>query len=354
MRYRQLLISVGLLGVLAAGAGEAAEPGTDKEDNRQQAFALNRRLGRGINLGNALEAPKEGAWGVRLEAEYFRRIREAGFQSVRLPIRWSAHAAAQPPYTIDPAFFQRVDWAVEQARKQGLAIVLNVHHYEELFQQPAAHEARLLALWEQIAEHYRAQPAEVYFELLNEPHGALSDARWNQLIPQLLAVVRRHNPQRAVIVGPGHWNNIAHLEQLKLPADPFLLVTIHYYLPFEFTHQGASWVPLSKRWLGTTWGQPAQRAALERDLERAAAWGRQHRRPLYVGEFGAYQAADLASRVAWTAAVARAAERRGMSWAYWEFCAGFGVYDRQTQAWRRPLLEALIPSARSSAGSNPP
>ena len=31
-------------------------------------FAANKKLGREINLGNALEAPKEGEWGVTLNA----------------------------------------------------------------------------------------------------------------------------------------------------------------------------------------------------------------------------------------------------------------------------------------------
>src|SRR5262245_45593506 len=50
------------------------------------------RLGRGMNLGNALEAPQEGEWGVRLRAEYFSAIKKAGFTTIRLPVRWSAHA----------------------------------------------------------------------------------------------------------------------------------------------------------------------------------------------------------------------------------------------------------------------
>ncbi len=51
----------------------------------------------------------------------------------------------------------------------------------------------------------------------------------------------------------------------------------------------------------------------------------------------------MASRARWTAFVSREAERRGMAWAYWEFCSGFGVYDPAAGAWREPLLEALLP-----------
>ena len=54
------------------------------------AFADNRLLGRGINLGNALEAPYEGAWGVTLKELYFQVVKNAGFNSVRIPINWSA------------------------------------------------------------------------------------------------------------------------------------------------------------------------------------------------------------------------------------------------------------------------
>ncbi|HKD37098.1 MAG TPA: hypothetical protein VKB78_09865, partial [Pirellulales bacterium] len=59
------------------------------------------RFGRGINLGNALEAPHEGDWGVTLKESYFEAIASAGFDSVRIPVRWSAHAAESQPYTID-------------------------------------------------------------------------------------------------------------------------------------------------------------------------------------------------------------------------------------------------------------
>lgn len=89
---------------------------------------------------------------------------------------------------------------------------------------------------------------------------------------------------------------------------------------------------------------PASREALARDLERAAQWGQDNDRPLFLGEFGVYRTGDVASRQAWTEAVRSEAERHGMSWAYWEFGAGFGLYNRTTAAWNEELVAALFPS----------
>ena len=74
----------------------------------------------------------------------------------------------------------------------------------------------------------------------------------------------------------------------------------------------------------------------------AAAWAKKHQRPVFLGEFGAYEAADLESRARWTQFVAREAERLGFSWAYWEFCAGFGAYDAKTDMWRDAFKTALL------------
>ena len=327
----------GALSGLAAGdAGSAVADAA--------AFAANARLGVGVNLGNALDAPQEGEWGVVLQADYFRRIGEAGFTSVRLPVRWSAHALAMPPYTVDANFFQRVDWALAQARKNKLLLVLNVHHYNELTADPAAHRERFLAIWDQVARHYAQAPDTVYLEILNEPMGKLTDERWNQLLMDALAVIRKSNPTRMVVIGPAEWNSIRKLPALQLPEDDRrLIVTVHCYSPFHFTHQGAEWVNGSAPWLGTKWsGTAAEKAELRKELDQAAAWGRQNQRPVYLGEFGAYSKADMESRARWTRFMREEAAARGMSVAYWEFSSGFGVYDPAATAWRQPLLEALV------------
>lgn len=308
-------------------------------------FVQNALLAKGVNLGNALEAPREGDWGVVLEQRYFQLIKEAGFTAVRIPTRWSGHAAATPPFTIDNDFFERVEWAVRQALQRGLAVVLNMHHYEEIMQNPAGHRQRFLAMWDQIARHFRDYPAELFFELLNEPTGNLTPEQWNTLLVEAIRVVRLTNPYRILIVGPGNWNAMSALESLRLPEEErAIIVTVHYYNPFQFTHQGAEWVEGSQAWLGTTWtGTPQQKNAIELEFVRAKLWAEQQNRPLFLGEFGAYGKADMTSRALWTAFVARQAEKYGMSWCYWEFCAGFGLYDRSAGDWHYPLLRALIP-----------
>ena len=164
------------------------------------------------------------------------------------------------------------------------------------------------------------------------------------MLVQLLAVVRKTNPTRAVIIGPGQWNGIRALDKLELPAgDRNLIVTIHYYDPFEFTHQGAPWAKGSEKWKGRTWtGSEAEQAAIRKSFDKAAAWAKKHERPVLLGEFGAYQASDMESRARWTRFVAREAERLGFSWAYWEFCSGFGAYDPKAHSWRAKLKTALV------------
>lgn len=329
--------------LLAATLGNAKAGDASAE---KDAFYWNARIGRGVNLGNALEAPEEGAWGVRLEASYFKRIAEAGFNSVRIPARWSSHAGETAPYSIDPTFFERVDWAVNQALSNDLAVVLNIHHYREMETEPEAHRDRFLGLWRQIAEHYRDYPEELCLELLNEPCKKLTNALWNDYAARAVRLIRESNRTRILVIGPTQWNNINELKNLRLPEDDKrIIVTFHYYLPFHFTHQGAGWVgEQSRDWLGTRWtGSDEERGEVAGHFDEVAAWAKARGVPLYMGEFGAYEKADMTSRATWTAHVRQEAEKRGFSWAYWEFCAGFGVYDSEKQAWREPLRKALVP-----------
>jgi endoglucanase len=332
---RRILAALSVLMFCASIATAADAP---------DAFEVIRQLGRGVNLGNALDAPSEGAWGFSIKPEYFQVIKEAGFGHVRVPIRWSAHAEEKPPYKIEPAFIARVNEVVRQAREQELGVVLNIHHYEEIFGQPLVHRPRFLALWQQIAEHFADQPESVCFELLNEPHDKLSGPVWNGLAGETLELVRKSNPSRAVIIGPDQWNGYNKLPTLKLPeGDRRLIVTFHYYLPFEFTHQGAEWAKGAEKWVGRSWPRSAdEEKEIIAHFDTVAAWAKEHKRPIYLGEFGAYQKANMADRARWTKFVREQSEHRAFSWAYWEFGSGFGAYDPNKNEWREQLRAALV------------
>ena len=269
-------------------------------------------------------------------------VREAGLDTVRLPVKWSAHSEAGAPYTIDGSFFDHVDRAVGCALRRDLGVVLDIHHFDELSTDADGQAARFLALWSQISEHYAGASERLWFELLNEPHPPMTPERWNRLLADALAVVRASNPERAVIVGPVRWNIPDALPRLRLPDDDRLIVTVHYYAPFQFTHQGADWLEEAGDWRGTSWGTDDERDRVRADLEHAAAWARDHGRPLFLGEFGTIENADTAARVAWTTLVRSEAERLGMSWAYWDFATDFGAFDVSRHAWRAPLREALL------------
>lgn len=299
---------------------------------------------RGINLGNALDAPTPGEWGVSIQPCYFEAIRSAGFDSVRLPVRFSAHAAKSPPYTLDPTFVALVDETLQPALAAGLIVILDLHHYEEIMDDPAGQRQRFLAIWQQLAGHYQGAPENLYFEILNEPVKHLDAAAWNDLIAEVVPLIRLSNPQRVLIIGGADYNSISALDALQLPDDDRLVVTFHFYEPFKFTHQGAGWVQGSHEWNGTTWnGTDADKRLIEEHLDRAVAWSAQRQVPLLMGEFGSIITADPASRQRWTAFVARQAEKRNIPWLYWQFCSDFGVYDCQQQSWDTGLLQALIP-----------
>jgi endoglucanase len=312
-----------------------------------------------------------------IEEHYFARIAEAGFDTVRVPIRWSAHAETEPPYTIDETFFERVDWVIDEASAQGLNVVINMHHYNALFSQPAEHRERFLAMWRQIATRYRHRPDNLYYEPLNEPHDKLTVVGWNKLIPLVTEVIREVDGVHTLVFGPAEWGGVGAFPQLKLPeGEENVVCAVHYYAPMLFTHQGASWSGDGYQTLGVIWPGPPEKELTPDDdalkLSWVATWfegyntepternpagprpilddlnwaDKQAKRfdcPVWLGEFGAYEKADMASRVRWTTFVREEAEKRGWAWAYWEFGAGFGVYDRTREAYREELLRALIP-----------
>ncbi|GHB78610.1 cellulase family glycosylhydrolase [Persicitalea jodogahamensis] len=309
-------------------------------------FALNSQLGRGINMGNMFEAPTETEWGNPYRDDYFRRIASLGFQHVRIPIRWDTPQRAQqvPPYTLDPTFLNRMKQVVDEAHRQGLYVIINMHHHESLFTNPEQAKSRFLAQWQQIATFFKDYDDKLLFEVLNEPNGQLTPDLWNTYFAEALGKIRQTNPTRAVVMGMALYGGLAGVPYLKLPDDPRLIVSVHYYNPFRFTHQGAEWVGGdAAAWLGTKWQDlEYERDEVKQEFDVLIQFGKKNNVPLNVGEFGAYSKADLASRRRWTTFLARWFEEQGFSWAYWEFSAGFGIFNPTTNQYLQPLVDALL------------
>jgi len=313
---------------------------------KADAFSQNQRLGRGVNiLGyDPIWRSRDQA---RFKAEYFQKLKTAGFSSVRINLHPFRYMDATNNWTLRSSWFEVVDWAVSEAQKHQLAVILDLHEFNALGSNPGGdNKEKFLAFWRQMAEHYRSAPDSVFFEVLNEPSQKLTPELWNEYFAEALALIRKANPTRTVIVGPGHWNGISHLEELKLPEqDRDLIVTVHFYEPFVFTHQGASWTDRKDK-LGYDWkGSDEEVAAVNSAFGKADVWAKVNKRPILLGEFGAYEPGPMDSRTRWTAAVARAAEARGWSWAYWQFDSNFILYDVQRDAWVEPIRNALIPNS---------
>lgn len=314
---------------------------------------LNKKLGRGINMGNMFEAPTETEWGNPFKDDYFERISQLGFTHVRIPIRWdiAARASQTEPYTINPAFLARIKYIIDKAYASKLYVIINMHHHEEVFANPEKIKPRFISQWEQIATFFKDYDQKLLFEVMNEPNTNLTPDLWNTFFSDALKSIRKTNLTRAVLMGTANYGGLSGVPSLKIPDDKNIILTVHYYNPFNFTHQGAEWVGSeAQNWLGTVWEDLAlERNQVISEFDYLNTLAKQKNIPVHVGEFGAYSKADIESRVKWTTFLARWFEEQGFSWAYWEFSAGFGIYAPATQQYNTKLVDALIKNTMSSA-----
>jgi endoglucanase len=319
------------------------------------AFQRNKRLGRGLNLNGLLDnnSGKLHLYPTSdqpLKPGYIKMIADAGFNSVRLPVTWSIHASKTPPYTIDPAFFDGVDNIVNQCLENGLAVSIDIHYYPYINMGQGDgisfddNIKRFYSFWEQIGEHYKNYPPEVYFDLLNEPNPEMGAELWNELIAKSLKIVRKTNPDRTVLIGTPNLGQSWTIGLLDLPKDDWnLIVQIHYYLPHLFTHQGLAYASAAGS-KGAHWeGTSEERKLIESDLAYCAKWSKIHSRPINIGEFGVVEYADTASRARYISFIRATAEKYDFSFHIWGFREVFRVFDEETGKWHESVLKALIP-----------
>lgn len=280
---------------------------------------------------------------ARFKTTFFGNIHRAGFSTVRVVLQSFSHM--DKDNQLDPVWLHKLDVMVEAAVGAGLNVILDEHDFELCGADAVQCRIKVNAFWSQIAPRYRNAPSNVMFEILNEPNKAMTPEIWNAEYHQALGIIRQTNPTRNVVIGPSFWNGLEHLGDLDLPAgDQHIIVTFHYYHPMPFTHQGAAWAPPEiQKMSNLHWGSEADYALLNKEFDVVKAWSDAHHRPIFLGEFGAYDKAPLEDRVKWDSAVARAAEARGFAWGYWQFDSDFVLWDYKTNNWVHPILDALIP-----------
>lgn len=334
MRASLRLLSLAAL----AGGGLSAQPQAFKPLDPFEQVKL---MGRGVNVLGYDPIWEDGAK-ARFHERHFQLIHQGGFQTIRINLQAFSHMNASNQ--LSDAWFRTLDWAVKNALANQLQVILDEHDFEPCGKELETCKPKLLAFWEQVAAHYKDAPNGVLFEILNEPNSQLTPEAWNSLLKRSLAVIRTTNPQRNVVIGPAFWNNISYLDKLVLPADDrHIIVTVHYYLPMEFTHQGASWNPATAKLSGVKWGTDAEKQRVVDDFAGVERWSKKENRPILLGEFGAYDKGEMDSRVRYTSFVARTAEKLGWAWTYWQFDSDFIVWDMAKDSWVEPIWKALAP-----------
>jgi len=351
-------------------------PGMQRLTNRDStAYRSAKLFMHGVNLGNYLEAPPGQNWGVTIAADEFAIMRAEGFDHLRVPVGWHHYAGPAPDFTLSPEIFGRADFVVTNALNNHLAVMINIHHFYELDSDPAGSTDEFLKIWQQIAAHYRNFPGQLAFELDNEPHDNAKTTLMNPIYARAIAEIRKTNPRRTIFVEPGNWGGVDELKNLVLPPDDNVIVSVHCYEPFYFTHQGATWAgPDTKvtgirfpgppatplvpdpsltlnRWV-TNWihryntlpagTNPSGPAAFEEKIRQARAWSDYYGRPVHCGEFGCYTKADPESRANFYNALRRALDGQKIGWAIWDWSAGFRYWDKKNNRPMPEMREALF------------
>lgn len=321
-------------------------------------------LRRGVNLGNCWEFEPGVSWGVKFAPEDIDRIADEGFDHIRVPVAWHFRLREKNGgYEIDPAFLGELEPVLRRALERKMRVLLNWHHFNDLTADPQAHRSRFTGGWDAIARHFRDWQPGLFFELLNEPCDALTTTAANPIYQEAIRVIRKSNPGRILLASPGNWGVIGELGNLRLPDDEDrIIVTVHCYEPFFFTHQKAGWAGLKDldgvRYPGPPESpltlpdslrerpdllafmegyhslpperNPSSPRNIRTLLDQAREWSDHFGRPVHLGEFGAHDPADMASRKRYLRDVRLLAEQRGIPWTLWEWKAGFGYWDPQT------------------------
>ncbi len=332
MRLHAMILAL-VIAVLTAAFLPAAM--AEMPDN---AIEMTRRMGNGINLGNTMEACNNGKsggnttditshyetmWGQPVTtAKMLRGMKDAGFDSIRIPVAWMTNAAHldKGDYTISAAYLKRVEEIVNYALDADMIVIVNDHWdggWWGMFGSDTE-ETRQLAMeayrgmWKQIAEHFAGYDERLIFESANEELGARFDENSplycqdsvahtmpdsqryeltnevNQAFVDTVRACGGYNADRFLLIA-GFGTNIDQTfdSRFRMPSDSAesrLMISVHYYDPWSYC--GASSAKGA-----TLWGKKKDYESMYSTLSKmkkftAAGYG------VVIGEYGALTGSD--------------------------------------------------------------
>lgn len=337
------------------------------------------RLRRGINLSHWFSQAANYSkthLDTHTTAQDIALIKSMGFDHVRFPIEPAPLLAETPdPSILNTTYMQYVDSALDMILATGLAVIIDIHPSDEFKLRMNRDERGVESFakfWRAFATHLsKRDPEFVFLETINEP--MVEDGyRWYGIQAKLIGAIRDGAPNHTIIAGGHRWSGLYEMLFLEPYADPNVIYNFHFYEPFAFTHQGATWagpnLPFYKNVpypsspeavrlvLDSVEDEPAKynllrygednwnAGRIDRELALAAAWAAKHRVYITCNEFGAFRKVTKpADRVAWVHDMRMALEKNGIGWTMWDYAGGFAVVNKSNgQAQREPdLLKAL-------------
>jgi endoglucanase len=326
---------------------------------------------KGVNISHWLsqnDPSKYGApWFGESDVDW---ISKQGFDHIRLPVDFRECLAADG--SLDDSRLVPIANTIRWAKERGLGVILDAHFLpgadfnsvggDNRVYTDMAVQDKAAQVWREMARHFAGEGPNVRFEILNEPV-AKENAQLNPFMAHVLAAIRESNPTRVVYVTSNKWSSFRAVEDVVLPNDPNIALTIHFYEPLVFTHQRASWAGFKDTLPAVTFpgttpdvtgytlptytqkikaGEPITSAQIDEKFAKVSSWLSYHAPTIevYVGEFGVYGPAPDDSKRRWIETVRRDAETRGWGWGVWEYEGGFGVRGRDGSG--TPVLEGLF------------
>lgn len=324
------------------------------------------QLQKGINLSNWFNDYSDPAqFATRFTAAHFATLKSLGFTYIRLPIGNTILFQPANPSQLNTKNIGYIDNAVKMITDAGLAVILDHHPWQDDYEKQLYYNpskiTELQSYWTALATHFTTYtPQQVFFEVYNEPHYAqiAGDADgwkwWWPLQEKLVQSIRAAAGKYYIIAGGEGWNSIQYLTSCTPYDTKGVVYNFHFYEPFVFTHQGATWVgdpwpllhdvpypstpenvaPLIAATTNTdvqnllSWyGNYRYNAdTLDKLIKVAADWATAHNVPLMCNEFGVYKTyAPPADRAACIHDVRSILEKYKIGWAMWECDEGFGL-----------------------------